>query len=259
MCARFTLTLPDYAALARALGVEIAGTTVPLYHPSYNAAPAETQLVLRVNEGKREIVPARWGLVPRWAKDPQVGAKMINARSETVREKPAFRDAFAKRRCVVPADGFYEWGSAKRGEGAKRGEDPKGARTPFWFHPPDRGLLYMAGLYESWKNPETGLPERTFTILTTPANEVVRQVHDRMPALLDREALDAWLRAPGADDAGLEAQLRPASNGALVARRVSIRVNSVANDDPTLIEEVRPEEPARQTRVGETLPLFKLD
>jgi putative SOS response-associated peptidase YedK len=246
MCARFTLTLPDYAALARALGVEIAGAAVDLYHPRYNAAPAGTHLVLRGNEGKRELMPARWGFVPRWAKDASVGAKMINARAETAREKPAFRDAFAKRRCVVPADGFYEWKGAK------------GARKPFWFHSPEGGLLYMAGLYELWKNPETNQQERTFTILTTAANEVVREVHNRMPALLGSDDLDAWLGAPAAAAANIDALLRPAAKGALMARRVSTRVNSVTSDDPSLIDEVRAEDPPAQPRVGETLPLFKV-
>lgn len=246
MCARFTLTLPDYAALARALGVEIAGAALDLYQPRYNAAPAGVHLVLRENEGKRELLPARWGLVPRWAKDASIGAKMINGRAETAREKPAFRDAFAKRRCVVPADGFYEWKGAK------------GARKPFWFHPPEGGLLYMAGLYELWKNPQTGQQERTFTVLTTPANEVVREVHDRMPALLDNGELDAWLGA--AAGAEVDALLHPAAKGKLMARRVSTRVNSVTVDDPSLIAEVRAEDspPQPQPRVGETLPLFKV-
>lgn len=247
MCARFTLTLPDYAALARALGVELAGAPGELYRPRYNAAPAEDHLVLRVNEQKRELVPARWGFVPRWAKDASIGAKLVNARAETARDKPAFRDAFAKRRCVVPADGFYEWTGAK------------GARKPFWFHPPDGGLLYLAGLYEARKNPETGEQERTFTILTTSANEIVQPMHDRMPVLLDRSDLDAWLGAQEATSTGVEALLRPAARGALVARRVSTRVNTVTADDPGLIAEVPDEEPPRRPRVGETLPLFKLD
>src|SRR6185369_5623408 len=105
MCARFTLTIPDYAALARALGVEIAGASLDQYHPRYNAAPGQQQLILRAHDERREIVAARWGLIPRWAKDPSIGGKLVNARAETAREKPAFRDAFVKRRCVVPADG----------------------------------------------------------------------------------------------------------------------------------------------------------
>jgi putative SOS response-associated peptidase YedK len=247
MCARFTLTLPDYVALARALGVEITGAPVEVHHPRYNAAPAESHLVLRVNEQKRQLVPARWGFVPRWAKDASIGAKMINARAETARDKPAYRDAFAKRRCVLPADGFYEWGGSK------------GARKPFWFHPPDGGLLYLAGLYEAWKNPATGQQERTFTILTTPANEVVKVVHDRMPALLGQGELDAWLGAAEAGSAGVEALLRPATREALVARRVSTRVNIVTHDDPALIAEVPDDDPPARPRVGQTLPLFKLD
>jgi len=244
MCARFTLTLPDYAALARALGVEITGAPLDLYHPRYNAAPGQQQLILRAHDGRREIVPARWGLIPRWAKDPSIASKLVNARAETAPEKPAFRDAFVKRRCVVPADGFYEWGGKK------------GARRPFWFHPKGGGLLRLAGLYESWKDPETGEPLLTFTILTTPANAVVGKLHTRMPALLGEEDLDVWL---GREDAAgsLEALLRPAPADVLEMRPVSPRVNSVTHDDPSLLEEVRPEEPAARPRAGETLPLFK--
>lgn len=247
MCARFTLTLPDYAALARALGVEIMGAPGDLYHPRYNAAPGQQQLILRAHDGRREIVPARWGLIPRWAKDPSIASKLVNARAETAREKPAFRDAFVKRRCVIPADGFYEWGGKK------------GARQPFWFHPKAGGLLCMAGLYESWKDPETGEQERTFTILTTPANEVVGRLHDRMPALLDMAELDAWLGAAGANTGtDVEALLRPAAASVLEARPVSPRVNSVTHDEPSLIEEFRAAEPKDRARAGQTLPLFKL-
>jgi len=246
MCARFTLTLPDYAALARALGVEIAGAPLDLYHPRYNAAPGQQQLILRAHDGRREIIPARWGLIPRWAKDPRIASRLVNARAETAPEKPAFRDAFVKRRCVVPADGFYEWGGKK------------GDRHPFWFHPKGGGLLRMAGLYESWKDPETGEQVRTFTILTTPANEVVGKLHTRMPALLGEGELDVWLGAE-AEAASIEALLRPAAADVLEARPVSTRVNTVTHDEPSLIDEVRPEEPAARARPGETLPLFKLN
>lgn len=235
MCARFTLTLPDYAALARALGVEILGDAMHPYRPRYNAAPAEAHLILRAHEGKRELTEARWGFIPRWAKDPTIGHKLVNARAETAPDKPTFRDAFAKRRCVLPADGFYEWGG------------PKGARQPYWFHPPEGGLLYIGALYETWKNPATGEGERTFTVLTTPANEVVGAVHDRMPVLLAAGDVGMWLGADAPSElAALRARLVPAKASTLVSRRVSTRVNAVTAEGPSLLEEVSAEEAARK-------------
>jgi len=244
MCARYTLTLADYEALAELLGVSFdpASEAARLYRPRYNAAPGEEFLVLRHKKDEaREIVPARWGLIPRWAKDPAIAHKTVNARAETAHEKPAFRGAFASRRCIVPADGFYEWSG------------PKGARKPLWFHAPDGGLLYLGGLYETWDDPESGEATRTFTILTTPANDVVARVHDRMPALIDRAAVDEWLRGPSERARAL---LHPAPESALVPRRVSTRVNTTAVDDPSCLFEEPPER--ERAKLGETLSLFDL-
>src|SRR5262249_15753237 len=192
MCGRFTVTFPDYATLARALGVESDSALEGMYRPRYNVAPTDAHWILRTARGGgRELVPARWGLVNHWAKDPTGGPKQINARSESVLRKPAFREAFERRRCVVPTDGFFEW------------TGPKGRRRPIWYHDPDRKLLRLAGLYESWRDPETGERVRTFAIVTTPANELVSSVHDRMPAVLLPEAVDAYLEV--GDDAGARA------------------------------------------------------
>jgi putative SOS response-associated peptidase YedK len=236
MCGRYTLTTPDYDTLARALGVVVDPELAALYRPRYNVAPTTLCLVVRDATGGREIVRARWGLVNSWSKDRSVGAKQINARSETAADKPAFRAAFAKRRCVVPADGFYEW------------QGPKGARQPVWFHAPGGDLLAFAGLYESFDDPSTGERERTFTILTTGPNARVAPVHDRMPAVLAPADVEAWL-APGTEAAAARALLRPAPDGLLVATLVSSRVSSVGNDDPGCLA---PPEPPR----GQTLSLF---
>lgn len=239
MCARFTLTLPDYDALARALGVDVDLAIAAFYRPRYNVAPTQVHLLLRAEHGKREVVRARWGLVNRWAR--AAGPKLINARSETAAVKPAFREAFARRRCVVPTDGFYEW----------TGE--KGERQPIWLHPADGGLLRLAGLYESATEPATGVCEHTFTILTTESNALVAPIHDRMPAVLLPEDVDAWLDLPtapsAANDEAARACLRPAPRSLLVATAVSSRVSSVRSDDPSCLAPAGP-------RLGETLPLF---
>jgi putative SOS response-associated peptidase YedK len=227
MCGRFTLTFPDYETLARALGVEPDPDAAEIYRPRYNVAPTDPHWVLRVMDGKRELCLASWGLVNSWASDGSGGAKKINARAETVATSPAFKHAFEKRRCVIPADGFYEWTGTK------------GARRPIWFHPPGGGLIHMAGLYESWKDPE-GSWHRTFTILTTAANDTVRGAHDRMPVILAPEEVDAWIDpAAGTGTAGrkgLLALLDAAPEGAIEGVVVSPRANSVENDDPGVLE-----------------------
>jgi putative SOS response-associated peptidase YedK len=254
MCGRFTLTVPDYETLAEALGVAPFAELAETYRPRYNLPPMDPHWVLRVRDGARQLVPARWGLVPSWAKSVVDAAKRINARAETLRDKPTFRAAFERRRCVVPADGFFEW------------VGPKGKRQPIWFRPPDGGLLYFAGLYESRRDPATDTWSKTFTIITTPPNDLVAPVHDRMPAVLAADAIDAWM-TPGAAEPELEAAyalLRPAPPGALVAIPVSSRVNDVANDDPGCLEP--PEAPSEtaagrsgEARLGHTLPLFPED
>jgi putative SOS response-associated peptidase YedK len=227
MCGRFTLTYEEKERVARELGVDPDMLTEEDYKARYNIAPTDRHWIVRQRREDREIVPAKWGLVNTWAKDAKRAAAQINARAETLKKLPAFRDAFEKRRCVVPADGFYEWTGTKE------------TRRPIWFHRPEGGLLLFAGLYESWY-PAPEQRERTFTIVTTAANDLITPIHDRMPAILvDDEAIDAWLFGE-ADTDGLLELLKPAPEGVLVGRPVSQRANSVKNDDPECLVEYAP-------------------
>ena len=232
MCGRFTLAM-QYHDLAEELGIEPDPLFEEAYRPRYNIAPTEGSPVLRERDGHRELFAARFGLVNFWAKDLSGAARQINARAETVREKPAFRDAFTRRRCVVPADGFYEW----RREGREK--------TPYWFHPEDDRLFRFAGLYETWRDKPTGHELVTFAIVTTAANDIVSPVHDRMPAILSSRDLDTWLHGPPEQAFSL---LRPAPDKAVIAQRASHRVGNVKNDDPSLLRE-EPREPE--------MPLFQ--
>ena len=195
-----------------------------MYRPRYNIAPTDQHWIVRTKREERELLPASWGLVNSWAADSKGGARQINCRAETALARPSFRDAFVRRRCLVPADGFFEWVGDKQ------------TRRPVWFHPPDDSLFLFAGLYEKWLNPQTSEWLRTFTILTTTPNETVAQVHDRMPVIVDAATVDDWLYVPGSNAQAhaekLRTLLRPAAESALVATAVSPRANSVANDDP---------------------------
>jgi putative SOS response-associated peptidase YedK len=222
MCGRFTLTYQQKQRLAEELGVNVEEIG-DSYKPRYNIAPTDPHWIMRMQYEEREILPAKWGLVNSWAKDAKRAAKQINARAETIATNSAFRDAFARRRCVVPADGFYEW----VGTGA--------ARQPIWFHRPDGGLLLFAGLYESWPaTPDNW--QRTFTIITTAPNGVVSPIHDRMPVILSGDDVDYWLDPREEDTDALRKLLAPAPDDALVKVSVSQRVNSVKNDDPACLE-----------------------
>ncbi|MCH7522194.1 MAG: SOS response-associated peptidase [Chloroflexi bacterium] len=223
MCGRFTLTsTPERLALRFGL------REVPDLSPRFNIAPAQDVATIRAEpEGPRVLEPRRWGLIPPWAKDPKIGYRQINARAETLEKRPAFRDAFKKRRCAVPADGFFEWAG------------PKEQRQPIWFHRPDGGLLLFAGLYESWQR-EPGEWEPTFTIITTDANATLEPVHNRMPVILPEEVADEWLYSRRDDHSALKGLLVPASDDLLVGTPVSPRVNSVKNDDPACLEPVLP-------------------
>ncbi|WP_441290471.1 SOS response-associated peptidase [Sorangium sp. KYC3313] len=262
MCARFTLAVPDFATLLAMLEPSSgAGRTArsiaadpemaARFRPRFNIAPATVHPVLRARDGRRALVAATWGFVARFARGGAGPSLLANARAESARAKPTFREAFAARRCVVPADGFYEW------------TGPKGARRPTWFHPAEGGLLRLAGLYQPAKDPGTGEPDVRFTILTTEANADVAPIHDRMPVLLGPGDVDLWLGLDeGADADRAEALLRPAPRGALAARAVSPRVNSVAHDDPALLQELAAEAAAPRAaapKAGGTLPLFDLD
>jgi len=222
MRGRFTLSRRDREQLAYELGIPVA--ELEGYRPRYNIAPTDPHWIMRVKYEDRELLPAHWGLVNSWAKDNKRAAQQINARAETLESRSAFKEALQKRRCVVPADGFFEWTGAKT------------ARQPLWFHRPDAGLLLFAGLYEYWQ-PKPERWERTFTIVTTDANELLRPVHDRMPVILTDDAVDAWLFAEK-NPALLGALLAPAREDLLIATHVPPRANSVKNDDPGVLEEI---------------------
>jgi putative SOS response-associated peptidase YedK len=192
----------------------------------------------------RTLEVARWGLVPSWAKDPSIGSRMVNARAETVAEKPAFRRAFAKRRCLLPADGYYEWYQPEDGPTGARGRPLK---QPFFIRPADGSSLAMAGLYEWWRDPgrEDGDPQAwrlTCTVITTAASDELGRIHDRMPMTVGRSGWAAWLD-PSTEAADVAALLAPAASVRLESYPVSTEVNAVRNNGPSLIAPL-PAEPA---------------
>jgi putative SOS response-associated peptidase YedK len=234
MCGRFTLTTSDRHWLAQELGVPIEEIDTERYQPRFNIAPTDQHWLLRLRREDRELLPARWGLVNAGETDRRRATAQINARSESAARTPAYRGAFAHRRCAIPADGFFEWtGSAK-------------ARRPYRFRRSDGGLLLFAGLYEEWTpqhqpggDTSVATPpesETTFTILTTEANATVGAIHDRMPVVLLDEAVDDWLFEGERDLDRLQALLRPAPDELLIATAVSSRVNSVRHDDPACLD-----------------------
>lgn len=218
MCGRFAQK-SDPERLARQFGVAEA----PAAEARYNVAP--TQAVLGVREGGtgREMTFFKWGLVPSWAKDPSIGARLINARSETVAGKPAFREAFRRRRCIVPADGFYEW----RREGTRK--------QPFYFRMLDESPFGFAGLWERWEG-EAGKVINSCTILTTAANDVVRPVHDRMPVILHPGDYDQWLDADVRQHDLRGELLRPYPASEMAGYPVGAAVNNPRNEGGALIE-----------------------
>jgi putative SOS response-associated peptidase YedK len=221
VCGRFTITRRDGNSLAAELGVP-ADSLVD-YRPRYNVAPTQNHFIVRIKYENREVIPATWGLVKSGSKDASMAARTINARSETVETRGAFRDAFREHRCVVPADGFFEWTGAKT------------ARQPTWFHREDGALILFAGLYEAWQK-EQGVWQTTFTILTTSANRLLESYHDRMPVILaDRDA-DDWMDPRTPDPHALKRLLIPAPADLLIATPVSPDVNNVDNDSPELLQ-----------------------
>jgi putative SOS response-associated peptidase YedK len=216
MCGRISLSVP-----AEEIEREFDVPTLPLdFRPRYNIAPSQPVLaVVADGSGGRRAEFFRWGLVPFWAKDPSIGNRMINARAETVAEKPAFRNALKRQRCLVPVNGFYEWQKQDAG------------KVPLWIHLTSGSPFALAGLWEEWRPSTEAAPLRSCTILTTAATEFMRPIHDRMPVIVPRGARDAWLD-PGTDAADLLPLLAPYTGSDLDAYPVSTMVNSPANDLP---------------------------
>lgn len=241
MCGRFVSTsTPEETA--RYFDVEVSSSGALEHEPNYNTAPTSDVLVVVEEGGARRLDAFHWGLVPRWAKDLSIGNRMINARAETVATKPAFRHAFARRRCIVPVDGFYEWKAALPGHKGKQ---------PYFIHRPDGEPYAMAGLWEQWSGPGPEGEEvtvRSTTIITGPANASMAAVHDRMPIILPPSTWATWL-SPDVTDAGLLAGLLvPAPEAVIAMHPVSTDVNNVRNKGAHLIEEVG------QTPTGEEPP-----
>ncbi len=223
MCGRFASTTPP-DKLAAYFGAEAPILGDEEVSADYNVAPTRDVPIVRVRGDERHLDYLRWGLVPRWAKDLRIGSKMINARAETVATKNSFRSAFAKRRCIVTADGFYEW---------KR-LDPK-TKHPMYIHRADGDPLAFAGLYERWTDAENLREIHTCTIITTTPNEMMAEIHDRMPVLLSPQQWDEWLDPANADTESLQRLLVPAPDALLTSYAVSTEVNSVKNNNADLL------------------------
>jgi putative SOS response-associated peptidase YedK len=221
MCGRFLNRTPA-SETARVFGTANA---LPNYPPRYNLAPTQPALVVRFNPETRErsLDPLRWGLIPFWAKDAKIGYSTINAKAETIAEKPAFRDAFKSRRCIIPADGFYEWQKTTAG------------KVPHAIMPRE-GNFAFADLWERWKDPASQEIVRSCTIVTGRPNELVAPIHDRMPVILPPETWARWLGEEPASREELLELLKPYPAERMHAYAISTRVNSVRNDEPTLLE-----------------------
>ena len=222
MCGRFTLRTPAHR-LAEAFGVD----ALPNLAPRYNIAPTQDVVAIRHADDGRELTMLRWGLIPGWAKDPAIGARMINARAETVAEKPSFRAAFRQRRCLIAADGFYEWRTTA--------EAPKAPKQPYYIRLESDAPFAIAGLWERWRDP-AGATIESCTLITTEANAVLAPIHHRMPVILAPADYDAWLEPRPASAAALHDLLRPYPGAAMTAIPIGRHVNNVRNDDPACIE-----------------------
>ncbi len=215
MCGRKTLT-EDMQSIIEELAIQ-EWEDPDNYLPSYNIAPTQTSPIL-IDDGSRRVKPMRWGLIPHWSKDMSFGARMINARAETLQEKPSFRNLLPNKRCIVITDGYYEW--RKTGSG----------KQPYYIHKPGDGLLPMAGLWDRWVDQE-GKPVFSYTVITTTPQPELAFIHDRMPVVLAHENLDCWLQTSNNPTQSVLTLLKPFS-GLLEAFPVSNTVNSPANNGP---------------------------
>ena len=220
MCGRFVITSsPD--SIRRFLAYE----EQPNFPPRFNVAPTQPVPIVRLEAGKRHFVLMRWGLIPSWVKDPKKFTLLINARLEGIAEKPSFRAAVKRWRCLVPADGFYEWQKAGK------------AKRPFFIRSRAGGPIAFAGLWETWADRDGGEID-TMAIVTCAANRTLAPIHDRMPAIVALEHFDAWLDAEKVEVKTAVALLGPAPDDLLVTEEISTRVNNVRNDGPELIAPV---------------------
>ncbi|MEW6210729.1 MAG: SOS response-associated peptidase [Acidobacteriota bacterium] len=217
MCGRFVRE-KSITVIADQFGVDEISTDL---EPSYNIAPTQKVAVI-VSDGRKQLVSVQWGLIPSWSKDPAIGNKLINARSETITEKASFRNAFKKRRCLIVADGFYEW--------QRMGQE----KRPVYIRLKSGRPFGFAGLYETWKSPE-GEDVTTCAIITTQANDIMKPIHDRMPVILPRSSEDMWLDAKTGSDVALEL-LKPYPSEEMETWPVSKMVNSPANNSPDCIK-----------------------
>jgi putative SOS response-associated peptidase YedK len=217
MCGRYTLKTPA-GVLTERFDIEESSTSIT---PSYNLAPTQQVATVLTENGKRKLEMLHWGLIPSWAKDPEVGNRMINARAETVAEKPSYRKAFQERRCLILADGFYEWQKTDNG------------KQPFYIRMEDESPFAFAGLWESWRN---GGEIRSCTIITTTPNELAASIHNRMPVILHPEDYDMWLDPDFEEREPLTSLLKPFPAEAMEAYPVSRRINKPANNDAGVVE-----------------------
>lgn len=224
MCGRFSIT-GDLDFYAEYFGVDEI-VTEPL-EKSWNVAPTDPVYVVSQREGKRQLGSMRWGLVPHWANNAR--SIQINARSETVATTPVFRDSFARKRCLIPADGFYEW------------EPPGEGRTPHWIYRADGHPMVFAGIWASRLDPTTRQWERTCSIITKDAEGVISSIHDRMPVALVPEVWDAWLDRDLMDSEAALSLLQPIDSDTIMEHIVSSRVNSVKNNTPDLRDQIERE------------------
>ena len=221
MCGRYAFFSP-----AEAVKRVFALDDVPALEPRYNVAPTQDVPTVRAGEeGARAFALLHWGLVPKWAKEKAIGNRMINARAETLAEKPSFRDAFRKRRCLVLADGWYEWQVAP------------GGKQPWFIRMKDARPFAFAGLWERWRDPASGMPLESCTIVTTDAAESIRKIHERMPVVLADADQDRWLDTAFSDTDKLSELLRPFDPKLLEAWKVGREVNAPKNQGPELIAE----------------------
>jgi len=223
MCGRFTLTWDEWRRVADGLSIDDEGDAAASYRPRFNIAPTDQHFIITSEFERRKAQRARWGLVNRWASDNTRASQCINAKAETLEQRASFREAFQQRRCVVPADAFYEW------------TGPKSKRQPLWIHPKDGGLILFAGLYESWY-PVRNQPEVTFTIVTCAANATVAAIHNRMPVILDEGGAEDWMNPREKNPLSLKRLLVSAPSDLLVMQAASPLVNNVKNEGPELLQ-----------------------